>query len=187
MKKIKTRGVFRAPRAPFVYNHLFFLWSFEELQTVLIEVKLNINNARLTYDYPNTIKTYLTPNHFCLADSYYTDFTIWKRGRQYRCRYMKICTLRMRKIKKNPSAKFCCTGRTWSCDVLMKTCNILFKIMVILDIHGTKVLTIFTVEYHTTFFDFILKDWACIKCFACFLVCLLFFFASNQCRVRLEK
>ena len=55
-----------------------------------------------------------------------------------------------------------------SCDVLMKTCNILSKIMVILDIHGITVLTIFTAEYHTTFFEFILKDWACIKCFACF-------------------
>ena len=45
-----------------------------------------------------------------------------------------------------------------SCDVLMKTCNILSKIMVVLDIYGIKVLTIFTVEYHTTFFEFILKD-----------------------------
>ena len=45
-----------------------------------------------------------------------------------------------------------------SCDVLVKTCNILSKIMVTLDIHGIKVLTIFTVEYHTTFFEFILKD-----------------------------
>ena len=45
-----------------------------------------------------------------------------------------------------------------SCDVLIETCNILSKIMVILDIYGIKVLTIFTVEYHTTFFEFILKD-----------------------------
>ena len=30
---------------------------------MLIEVKLIINNAPLTYIYPNTIKTYLTPNH----------------------------------------------------------------------------------------------------------------------------
>ena len=44
-------------------NHLFFLDHFEELQTVFIEVKLIINNAPLTYIYPNTIKTYLTPNH----------------------------------------------------------------------------------------------------------------------------
>ena len=54
-----------------------------------------------------------------------------------------------------------------SCDVLIETCNILSKIIVILDIYGIKVLTIFTVEYHTTFFEFILKDWACIKYFAC--------------------
>ena len=62
-----------------------------------------------------------------------------------------------------------------SCDVLMKTCNILSKIMVILDIHGIKLLTIFTLEYHTTFFEFILKDWACIKCFACFFGLFTFF------------
>ena len=67
-----------------------------------------------------------------------------------------------------------------SCDVLMKTCNILSKIMVTLDIHGIKVLTIFTVEYHTTFFEFILKDWACVKCCACFFFGLCTFSASNS-------
>ena len=67
-------------------------------------------------------------------------------------------------------------------DILMKTCKILSKIMVILDIYCMKVLTIFTVEYHTTFFEFILKDWACIKCFACFFG-LITFFASKQCRI----
>ena len=41
----------------------FFCDHFEELQTVLIKVKLIINNAPLTYVYPNTIKTYLTTNH----------------------------------------------------------------------------------------------------------------------------
>ena len=40
----------------FFYNH------FEELQTVLFEVELIINNAPLTYVYPNTIQIYLTPN-----------------------------------------------------------------------------------------------------------------------------
>ena len=36
---------------------------FEELQTVSFEVELIINNAPLTYVYPNTIETCLTPNH----------------------------------------------------------------------------------------------------------------------------
>ena len=47
---------------PFLLQQLVFL-HFEELKTVLIKVKLIINNAPLTYVYPNTIKTYLTPNH----------------------------------------------------------------------------------------------------------------------------
>ena len=72
-----------------------------------------------------------------------------------------------------------------SFDVLMKTGNILSKIMVILDIYGIKMLTTFTTEYHTIFFGFILKDWECIKCFACFFF--LLFFASKQCRAGLEK
>ena len=58
-------GTCGAPRPPlpFFCNHLFFCDHFEELQTVLIKVKLIINNAPLTYVYPNTIKTYLIPNH----------------------------------------------------------------------------------------------------------------------------
>ena len=36
----------------------FFCDNFEELQTVFIEVKLFLNNAPLTYIYPNPIKTY---------------------------------------------------------------------------------------------------------------------------------
>ena len=98
-----------------------------------------------------------------------TDFTIWKRGRRPWRWCMKICILRIRRIKENPLRKFCYTGdgrEKVNCDVLMKTCNIFSKIMVILDMNGIKVLTIFTVEYHTTFFQFILKDWACIPCFA---------------------
>ena len=46
---------------------VFFCDHIEELQTVLIEVKLIINNIPLTYVYPNTIKTYLTPNHLLLG------------------------------------------------------------------------------------------------------------------------
>ena len=53
----------RAP--PYFYNRLFFFFCshFEELQTVLFEVELIINNAPLTYVYPNTIEACLTPNH----------------------------------------------------------------------------------------------------------------------------
>ena len=40
---------------PFFCNHLSFWDHFEELQTVLIKVKLIINNA--------PFNTYLTPNH----------------------------------------------------------------------------------------------------------------------------
>ena len=35
------------------------------------EIELIINNAPLTYVYPNTIKTRLTPNYLLLADNYY--------------------------------------------------------------------------------------------------------------------
>ena len=61
--------------SPFFYNHLFFCDHFQELQTVLIKVKLIINNALLTYVYPNTIKTYLHTIICCLADSYYVILT----------------------------------------------------------------------------------------------------------------
>ena len=52
---------------PFFSKHLFFCDHIEEQNTVLIKVKLIINNAPLTYVYPNTIKTYLTPNHLMLG------------------------------------------------------------------------------------------------------------------------
>ena len=41
----------------------FFRDRFAELQTVFIEIKLIVYDALLTYLYPNSIKTYLTPNH----------------------------------------------------------------------------------------------------------------------------
>ena len=48
---------------PFFAITVFFCNHFEELRTVLFEVQLIINNAPLTYIYPNTIETCLTPNH----------------------------------------------------------------------------------------------------------------------------
>ena len=43
---------------PYFLQSLGFLGNnFEELQTVLIGVELIINNAPLTYIYPNTIET----------------------------------------------------------------------------------------------------------------------------------
>ena len=56
--------------------HLFFFCDhFEELQIVLVEVKLIINNGHFTYVYANTIKKYLTHNHSLLVDSYYVTLT----------------------------------------------------------------------------------------------------------------
>ena len=78
---VHYRGGFREGRQgcapPFLAITCFFCDHLQELQTVFIEVKLIINNAALTYLYPNTIKTYLTPNHLifsrqllCYSDSY---------------------------------------------------------------------------------------------------------------------
>ena len=65
------RDGFKDGRAGRFCNHCFFCDHFEELQTALIKVKLIINNAPLTYVYPNTIKTYLTPKQLlCYSDSY---------------------------------------------------------------------------------------------------------------------
>ena len=62
----------RGARPPlFLCNH------FEELQNMLIEVKLIINNAPLTYVYPNIIKTCLTLNHLLFGRQlfYYSNTT----------------------------------------------------------------------------------------------------------------
>ena len=45
----------------------FFCNHFEELQTAFFEVELIINNAPLTYVYPNTTETCLTPNHLLFS------------------------------------------------------------------------------------------------------------------------
>ena len=62
---VTFRGGFRGGRGgcPFFVITCFFCSHFEELQTVLFEVEMIINNAPLTYVYPNTIETCLTPNH----------------------------------------------------------------------------------------------------------------------------
>ena len=60
---------------PVFCNQLFFCIHFEELKNVLIEVKLIINNAPLTYFCQNTIKTCLTPNNLLFADSYHIILT----------------------------------------------------------------------------------------------------------------
>ena len=60
-------------RPPYFLQSIAF--CFEELQTVLIEVELIINNASLTYVYPNTIETCLTPNHLLFGRQLYSSDT----------------------------------------------------------------------------------------------------------------
>ena len=66
----------RGGRVPLFCNHLIFDNQFEELQTMLIEIKLIINNATLTYVYPNTIITYLTFNRLAISCSNITSTVI---------------------------------------------------------------------------------------------------------------
>ena len=47
----------------FLCNNLFVCNHFGELQTMLIEVKLIVNNTPVTCVFPNTIKACLTLNH----------------------------------------------------------------------------------------------------------------------------
>ena len=62
-------------RARPTYFFQSIVFCFEELQTVLIEVELIINNASLTYVYPNTIETCLTPNHLLFGRQLYSSDT----------------------------------------------------------------------------------------------------------------
>ena len=59
------------------FTCFFFCNHFEELQTVLFEVKMIINNAPLTYAYSNPIETCLTPNHLLFGRQllYYSNTT----------------------------------------------------------------------------------------------------------------
>ena len=70
------RGTRGGGRVPLFCNHLIFGNQFEELQTMLIEIKLIINNATLTYVYPNTIITYLTFNRLAISCSNITSTVI---------------------------------------------------------------------------------------------------------------
>ena len=47
----------RTPSLFFLQSLVFFRNNLEELKTMLSEVELTINNAPLTYAYPNTIET----------------------------------------------------------------------------------------------------------------------------------
>ena len=74
--EVDLEGV-RGACVPLFCNQLFFCNHFEGLQTVLIEVKLIINNAHLKYVYPNTIKTCLTLDHLFFGRQllYYSNTT----------------------------------------------------------------------------------------------------------------
>ena len=48
---------------PYFLQSLAFFSPFKEIQTVLFEAELILGNAPLTYVYPNTLETFLTPNH----------------------------------------------------------------------------------------------------------------------------
>ena len=63
----RTRG---GARPPYFLQSLVFCKLFEELQTVLFELELIINNAPLTYLYPNIIETCLTSNHLLFGRQY---------------------------------------------------------------------------------------------------------------------
>ena len=63
LPEVVLEGARGARALPIFCNHLFFCSHIKEPQTILLEVELIINNASLTYVYPNTIETCLTPNH----------------------------------------------------------------------------------------------------------------------------
>ena len=129
-----SAGGARAP--PFFAITCFICNHFEELQTVIIEVKLIINNQPLTYVYPNTIKTYLTLNYLLFGRLLlcYSDITstvvrnltvlsrttdkinsisnlFWHRWKhEYVVNVVKLCeTQRASKLNIN-SKKLCCTS-----------------------------------------------------------------------------
>ena len=67
------------PSPLFLSIHLFFFCNyFEALQTVSFEVELIINNAPLTYVYPITIETRLTPNHLLFGRQFLSQALLIK-------------------------------------------------------------------------------------------------------------
>ena len=65
-----SEGGARGRTRPFFAITCFFCSHFKKLQTVLFEVEMIINNAPLTYVYPNTIETCLTPIIYFFADNF---------------------------------------------------------------------------------------------------------------------
>ena len=61
LSEADLRGA-RGTRPPYFLQSLVFCNYFKELEIVLFRVQLIINNAPLTYVYPNTIETCLKPN-----------------------------------------------------------------------------------------------------------------------------
>ena len=62
-----VKGAHGGCAPPLFCRHVFLCSHFEEAQTVLIDVKLIINNVPLIYVYPITIKTCLRLNHLLFS------------------------------------------------------------------------------------------------------------------------
>ena len=75
--KVDKRGGFRGgtPPPPIFCNHLFFYAITLKNYMLLFKVELIIKNAPLTYVYPNTFETCLTPIICYLTDNYYILLT----------------------------------------------------------------------------------------------------------------
>ena len=143
----RFRGGAEGARSPFFAITCFFWNQFEELQNVLIEVKLITDKAPFICVYPNTIKTYLTFNHLligrqllCYSNSssaVFRNLTVlssttdkinrisnhfWHRWRhEY---VVNLCeTQRASKLNIN-SQKLCCASLWWKgAQTLLENCH----------------------------------------------------------------